>query len=219
MNWRIVLTLLFIGILSGCAHTEDLQVSAITAKDAPVQYKKFVIVSDKNEVVDNDLTFSEFARQVASVLDLQGYVQVKNLDDAQIMVVLTFHISEPQTKTEIVNTPVYPTVGPFYPGRFGYYPYPLLGYPVYQPMVHQSIVYKKLVRLQALDAAAYANQKIIKPLWDIQITSNNQNGDLRYMFPYMLVAAQPYIGQNTGHSINVSVDDKDPMVAALRAGE
>ena len=52
-----------------------------------------------------------------------------------------------------------------------------------------------------------------------QITSNNQNGDLRYMFPYMLVAAQPYIGQNTGHSINVSVDDKDPMVAALRIGE
>lgn len=219
MNWRIVFTLLFIGVLSGCANTEDLQVSALAAKDVPTQYKKFVIVSDKNEVVNNDLTFSEYARQVVSVLEMQGYTRVPNIDDAQLMVVLTFHISAPHTKTDIVNTPVYPMAGPFYSGPFGYYPYPLLDYPVYQPMVHQWVVYKKLVRLQALDAAAYTKQKRIKPLWDIQVTSNNENGDLRYMFPYMLVAAEPYIGKDTGQIINVTVDNNNPVVGVLRAEE
>lgn len=217
MNWKMVFTLLLVGVLSGCAHTEYVQVSAIKAKDATTQYKKFAIVSDRYQPVNDDLNFAEYARQVAVVLNQQGYVQVKNQQDAEVLISLSYRVSEPQVHTEIVNTPVYPRVGPFYGSRFGYYPYPMLGYPAYEPMVYQSIVYRKLIRLQSIDAGIYRKDKTVKPLWDVLIVSNNDNGDLRYMFPYMLVAAQPYIGQDSQHSVTVSVDEQDPAVLNLKA--
>ncbi|AWH88352.1 DUF4136 domain-containing protein [Limnobaculum parvum] len=217
MNWKMVFTLLLVGALSGCAHTEYVQVSAIKAKDAAVQYKKFALVSERYQSVNDDLNFAEYARQVAAVLNQQGYVQVTHQQDAEVLISLSYRVSEPQVRTEIVNTPVYPRVGPFYGSRFGYYPYPMLGYPAYEPMVYQSIVYRKLIRLQSIDAGIYRKDKTVKPLWDVLIVSNNDNGDLRYMFPYMLVAAEPYIGQDSQHSVTVSVDEQDPAVLNLQA--
>ncbi|SFC62003.1 DUF4136 domain-containing protein [Pragia fontium] len=216
MRWQMMFTLLLVGVLSGCAHTENIQVSAIAAGDDSTQYKKFAIVSDKYQATNDDLQFAEYARQVTAVLNQQGYVQAQNSKDAQILVSLSYRLSAPQTRTDIVNVPVYPNVGPFYDTRFGHHPYPILGYPVYQPMVYQSIIYKKLVRLQAIDAVVYAKDKTVKPLWDVMIISHNDNDDLRYMFPYMLVAAEPYIGRNSAHSIEVSVPEKDPAVMQLR---
>lgn len=217
MRWRIIFTLLFIGVLSGCANTEDVEVSAITANDSSAQLNKFVIVNDKYQSAENDLQFNEYSRQLVQVLNQQGYVQSVNSKDAEILISLSYRVDAPRTRTEIVNMPVYPRVGPFYGSRFGHYPYPMLGYPVYEPMVYQSISYKKLIRLQAIDAATYAKDKTVKPLWDVLVISNNDNGDLRYMFPYMLVAAQSYIGKNSTHSVMISVPADSPEVMQLRS--
>lgn len=218
MSWRTMAVFLLVGALSGCASTESVQVSSITAKNVYVGDKTFTIVSDDYRPVESDLGFSEYARQVSDVLREQGYVAVKRPSDAKMLIALSYHVGPPQTQTQIVNTPVYPMRGPLYAPGYGYY-YPMWNYPLYEPMVYQFTIYSKWLRLQAIDAAAYAKDKTVKPLWDAQAVSNNENGDLRYMFPYMLTALKPYIGTDSGHTVSVSVPTDSPDVQALRMGQ
>lgn len=152
---------------------------------------------------------------IEDVLREQGYVAARSPAQAQMLIALSYHIGAPQTRTQIVNTPVYPMPYPVYGPGFGYY-YPMLNYPFYEPMVYQFTVYSKWLRLQAIDASAYAKSKTVKPLWEAQAVSNNESGDLRYMFPYMLTALKPYIGKDSGHAVSVSVPADSPDVQALR---
>ncbi|MDR0805529.1 MAG: hypothetical protein LBN41_02120 [Enterobacteriaceae bacterium] len=218
MRWRIILTLFVVGVLSGCAHKEYVEVSAIAAKDAPTQLNKFVVVSEKYQSVDGDLQFAEYARQVITVLNQQGYVQVQNRNDAQVLVALSYSIGTPQIQTEVLNTPVYPWGDPSYSIGFGYYPYhAMFGYSIYQPVAYQSVNYKKLIHLQAIDAAQYAKDQTVKTLWDVRIANNSDNSDLRYLFPYMLMAAEPYFGKDSEHSVVVPIEENDPAVVQLRS--
>lgn len=215
MRWQIISAWLFISLLSGCAQTEDLQVSSLASTHSDAGYKRFVIVSDSYKPVDNDLTFEEFARQAKQVLIQKGFIAVDNPKDAQLLVALSYHIGTPKTRTEVVNTPTYPMFGPVYIRHYGYY-HPYWNYPVYNTSVYQFTTYQKTMRLQAISAKEFSASKTVKPLWDVIVSSNNENGDLRYMFPYMLVAAGQYIGRNSGYSVSLTLEKNDPYVASLR---
>ena len=215
MRWQIISIWFLIGLLSGCAQTENLRVSSLAGEDSGSDYKRFVIVSGSYKPVDNDLTFGEFARQAKWILIQKGFIAVDDPKNAQLLVALSYHIGAPQTRTEVVNTPDYPMFGPVYIRHYGYY-YPYWRYPVYNTSVYQYTTYKKTVRLYAIDAKAFRANQTVKPLWDVVVSSNNENSDLRYMFPYMLVAAGEYIGKNSGYSVPLALDKNDSQVALLR---
>lgn len=216
---QIMSALCLMTLLSGCAQTETLQVSSLVAENG-ADYKKFMIVSDEYKAVENDLTFAEFARQTTQMLERRGFTPVTKIKDAQILVALSYHIEEPQTHTEVVNTPAYRPMPLYpYPGRRGYYYHPFWDYPAYNTSVYQYTTYQKMVRLQAIDAKEFnsSKNKNVKPVWDIVVTSNNTSGDLRYMMPYMLIAASEYVDKNSNYTVSVSLDQKDPRVGRLRA--
>jgi len=50
------------------------------------------------------------------------------------------------------------------------------------------------------------------------VTSVGTKNDLRLVFPYMLVAAKPYIATNTGQKVEVKMPADDPQVIQLRGG-
>lgn len=212
---RIISALFLMALLSGCAQTETLQVSSLVA-DESSDYKKFMIVSDEYKAVENDLAFAEFARQTTQMLERRGFIPVTRAKDAEILVALSYHIDEPQTHTEVVSTPR--PIMPVYPRRHGYYYHPFWDYPMYDTSVYQFTTYKKMIRLQAIDAKAFSRAKsTVKPIWDIVVTSNNGSSDLRYMMPFMLIAASEYVDKNSNYTVNVSLDQKDPRVGRLRA--
>ena len=211
---RIISALFLIASLAGCAQTETMQVSSLVADDS-VDYRKFAIVSDEYKTVDNDLAFADFARQTKQMLELKGFTPVANIKDAQILVALSYHIDEPQTHTEVVSTSR--PIMPVYPGRRGYYYHPFWDYPMYDTSVYQFTTYKKMIRLQAINAKNYSRTKNVKPVWDVVVTSNNGSSDLRYMMPYMLVAASSYVDKSSSYTVNVSLDQKDPRVGQIRS--
>ena len=80
------------------------------------------------------------------------------------------------------------------------------------------VKYLRYITFSAYDANHYRNTGNNKMIWLVEVTSEGWSDDLRYIFPFMLVASEPYIGKSSGQKIKVSIPDEptDNKVIQLR---
>jgi hypothetical protein len=62
----------------------------------------------------------------------------------------------------------------------------------------------------------YAKSGKEKIVWSTSITSTGSSGDIRRVFPYLIVAGQTYFGKSSGEKIVVKVYEGDQRVTQLK---
>ncbi len=206
--------LLFFAI--GCAHYE-VMVSSINNNETAGN--KVFVAPGMKDVAINDLQFQEFSNYIKKVLIKKGFAIVNTIDEADQVVMLVYAISGPQNYT--ANVPLWGPTGIESSTTYGnisssgsYYgnTYYNQTYGITGVAQVKRTFYSRTIILIAFDWKLFKTKKVEKQLWKTDIVSIGSSNDLRYVFPYMVVAAEQYIGTNTRHAVTVKINEYDRRV-------
>lgn len=183
-------------LLSGCSPRIQVDIDSIG--NHPNYSKSYILSSGMNNINDNDLQFKEYAGYVNNALKEKGY-QLSDFGDANIGVMLTYGISEPQIEHEYVanskisNDKIKTRI---------------------ETISNES--YNRYITIQAIDLITYRATKEMKPIWKVKMISTGTSSDLRLIFPVMIGAGKEYIGTNTGKSIRIVISENDDRVLVVK---
>lgn len=207
-----------------------VQVSVNSINDPiRLQGKKYVLFSGDAKISDNDLQFREFAGYVRKILSSLGYVEV-NSPPAEIAIFMRYGMGQPTRVDYSSSSPVFGFVGG---GTSSFTAFssggqvtmgtissaPQLGVVGQNYNSGSYCLYSRWLRLEAVDLVATGDTKNPVISWQTTVVSSGRFADLRLIFPYLIVAAKDYIGENTGKIVNVVMRMDDKRVSVLRAKE
>lgn len=216
--------------LLGCAAKAiyTVKVDSINSVDE-VPAGKVIVLSGMKDVDSNDLRFKEFRAYVAKVLNQKGYTTTDDLKESEYVVFLSYLISEPRENSRVksYSIPVY-TPGENYNwnsyssngnSAFGNVSSAGSWHTESRVSSYSYTTYTRAIALTAFrkDDLTQKAPKANK-IWETTIVSSGSSDDLRRVFPYMLTAAQKYIGSNTRGAIEVNIRDDSPEVAEIAGG-
>jgi len=226
----IVFTAGLLFVLSGCSLKYSVAVESINNRQQ-LQDKTFILAAGNKDVKTNDLQFQEYACQLASALEHKGYRQVDsgNISDAAIEIFLSYGVGDPQKHEYAYTEPVwgqvgtnirrYATVERRDDGRIEYYSHemadPEYGITGYVTRTREYTSYTKFIVIDAYSLKERDSEDRLKPLWKTTITFADSSPELRRYFPYMITAAYPHIGENTGRAINVTIDKDSELISEI----
>ncbi len=192
-------------------------------------------------ISQNDLQFREFASYVHRALQARRYVRVDAIENADVMIMLSYGTSDPNVSTQTYALPItqyvqgreYETETSVH-GGYGYGP-PLAtargtvkekgryetGYvPVTQTLVSYGHVvvlraYGAPAVLDAIDSGAPSPPE----LWRTGIVGVDSRSDLRRLFPVLIGGGLKYIGKNTQGQVEFRVSETAPAVRYVRGDE
>jgi hypothetical protein len=224
-------------LFTGCATVPphyEVRIDSISAGALP-ESSKVVLFSGIKNVATSDLQFQEFAAYTVRALQSKGMTVVENMDDADYALFLYYSISDPHKQAYSYSSPIfgqtgysgsqtYGTVNTYGGGRMASYSGTTAYTPTYGvvgSMQHSGtyVTFTRYISIDAYDLATYRRDKTEKQVWKTDIFSTGSSGDLRLVFPIMIAAAADYIGENTGHKVEVSLLDSDARVSLIKGQE
>ncbi len=236
MIFKCIFGLFAVVSFVGCA-TSSYTVKVDAIADTEMIAETYVLQSGMKDTSDNDLRFKEYSKIVRNSLQKKGFTPVADVKKADMVVMLSYGISDPNTKSYTRSVPVYgnqnsttTTVTNSYGQNIGSFqtqpsnPYAPSGY---QSVTDEVTTYNRFVILTAYDAKdvlkprGQAEKFDPKMLWETKVTSTGSSGDLRKVFPVMMLGAIPYFGKNSGEQqvINIDLnDEEDPRLKELVSG-
>ena len=174
-----------VAVLPSVAQAKVVVVSvssyADSASASPATYK---LVPDDSIPVDG-LEFREYAAQIDRMLKGRGWLKADDPDAAQVAVLVSYGIGEPKEHHYSYSMPVY-------------------GQDSWVPIHGQYTTYHRWLKLRAMQLHGAESQKATES-WRIDLASDGSVGDLREIFTYLLFAASPYVGQNSGKALDVKI--------------
>ncbi len=241
---RIVAVICFVTFLTGCATTKPVFhvfVDSINSNEATLG-KTCIVLSGLKDVRSEDLQFKEYVSYVERALTSKGYVVVDQIENANIVVFLGYGIGDPEEHTYAYSLPIWGQTGFSSATTFGTgntlgsaYPYGgntglsgttiHSGTTAYTPThgvigatTHQDsfVTYTKYVFLNAYDLDLFRESKKEKQLWKTEMVSTGSGSDLRRVFPVLVAASSPYIGENTGHKLEIVLKEDSKEVLEIK---
>jgi hypothetical protein len=220
--------------LTGCATRYDVHLDALNSGSAQAGsgLSLYRLSSDTPGVEETDLFFKEVSRQLAPALAQAGYQRVANPSEADLQIDVRAVLSDPLVETRSYSEPIYfdspgyvqtvrvPIVGK--DGKVIRYAYsrywtgPRTRFAGYVDRDRQLTVYDKILKLSArrVDASGEAGEEI----WAISTRLRSESTDYRSVLPFMLAAAEPYIGSRTDGEIKVRIrEDAEELATYLEA--
>lgn len=208
-------------LLTGCATRYDVHLDALNAGGSQTGsgLSAYQLVSDTPGVEDTDLFFKEVTRQLRPALAQAGFREASEPGQADLQIDVKAVLSDPLVETRSYAEPIYfdspgyvrtvrvPIVGA--DGKVIRYAYsrywsgPRTRFAGYVDRDRQLTVYDKILELSGrrLDASG----EPVEEVWAITIRLRSESTDYRSALPYMLAAAEPYIGSRTDGEIKVSI--------------
>jgi hypothetical protein len=228
---RVILFALLLLGLAGCEGSRQVQVNVSSLGSPAPAAARYVLLPDEARIDPTDLQFAEFAEQVRFALANRGYRPAASKETADIAVMLGFGIGEPRQQSYAYSSPVWGPTGPayFHPRAmessfYGYRGYrgqtfyaPSYGVSGYTTQIGIVTTYTRFLSLHAIDLAEYRATNHTRRIWQVTAESTGQSGDLRAVFPAMVVAIEPHIGTNSGQAVEVRVNLDDPKIAAVKS--
>jgi hypothetical protein len=217
--------LLLILFLTGCASRAFyVSVDSITSTSTVEQKKKYILLPGNKDCKVNDLQFIEFCSYTDKILQNKGFIKVSNIDEADIAIVLSYGISDPKLhqytysipvwgETGIVSSNTFGTINKFinamnYSQTTSYTPrYGVVGYSTH---VGTKILFVRYLTLSGADLEKFKKTgqiQDIQELWSTKAHSIGESGDLREIFPVLLIASQKHIAENTGKQVSYELED------------
>lgn len=218
-----MLVLLF--VLVGCASTDrsnQLLVGVNSVTEVESSGKKVYVVSGTDEVSDTDLLFKKFAKLTYSSLASQGYVPVYTFKEAELVVFLSYEVSDPKNYTQTRNVPIFggnstTAVHNQAGAQIG-----TLRTQNFQPTGYRQdtvnyTIYNRKITLHVYEASkANAEDRNEHLVWGMIINSNGPSPELTAIFPHLLVVGAPFFGKPLSGQITESINLDDARVTALR---
>lgn len=232
---RLIAILPVLGLLlvlfSGCATTHRVRVDALsTGTISNGSGFTYVLTSGTEGVEDTDLFFKTVSRHVNPVLEGKGYRLVDDPTMAELLITVDAYMSEPLVETRYRSEPVYVHTGGYYhryrvpvvnkDGKvvryhYGYYWDP--GYMHHGGWVDstsQETVYDKVLHLSA--RRMLPSGKPGEEEWTTKVAVRNRSTDYRAALPILLMAADPYIGEETEKQETVVISEDSPELAGYK---
>lgn len=219
-------------LLLGCGGRTKFIVRVDSLRDASPAAEKnsyLLLPANDKELNLDDLQFKEFGAYVQRALKTRGYTIPAKPEDLQVIILMGYGIGEPQTHEFIYSYPIFGQTSGGY-STFNASTYGSGGYANTTGSIQQMptfgvvgsgvasgsyTTYQRYLILWATDVDEYKKTGKIKTLWKTTITSEGSSDDLRLVFPYMVTAAIPYIGSNTGRKVTVTLKENDKSVLLL----
>lgn len=212
-------------LLTGCAAGITVQIDSITGEATP-SGMRYVLKSGAEDVREDDLYFVEFSRYFHAVLAEQGYQQVADTREADLIIFFSYGVADGRTTQHIYSTPVYDWVGgetithvetkdePSGTTRTTREIY----IPSRQRLVGRDVHITNVTTYTSYASLVAKRQDDLKgpPLWRTFVQGASEINDLRSLMPVLAAAAAPYLGSNTGRAIKVKMREDDPRAEQLR---
>lgn len=234
--YLLILLFPFVLALVGCPTKPDqkpiiVDIDAITSRTPGVSTNRhFLMLPASKDISPGDLEFQEFSRRVSAELIQKGFQPAANLSQADLIIFVGYGIGNPQNNEYSYSMPVFGQTGIASANTFGtinsfgaYSTYsgtttytPMYGITGFQSYVGNYTMYFRYLTIDAYDYAAYKKDQSVTELWKATMTSTGTINDLRFVIPYMIVAAGPYLGADTGRKVRVTLQSDDAAVASLR---
>lgn len=218
-------------LVYGCSSIPEYKISvnSFARNDSDVK-RKYVLRSGDKDVPESDLQFLEFQDYIRRGLNSRGLTYTEKMEDADLVILVNYGIGEPQTHSYTYSAPVWgqtgyssaTTVGTFSNyGSSGSYSAnttlnPTYGVTGYAPQTETVTTFSRWLSVAAYDAQALSKDKKMEQVWKSNIVSTGTSGDLRKVMPAMVVASWPYWAKNTGEMVNLSIEEDNPSILALR---
>jgi hypothetical protein len=212
--------------LSACQTVPVVTVSVDgLASPAAAGAKTYYLAPLDNSVRASDLQFVEFAGQVERAFASRGLTRVGRdaASSPDIYVFLDYGIGEPRKRVGTYSIPHWGQTGvqsSYTTGSVsssGYYSAtttytPSYGITGYSTGVYEYSTYTRHIMLDAIFADGTARAT---PAFRTSIVSEGTSGDLRAMFPILLLAARDYLAANTGSALTVEISVDDKRIAEI----
>jgi len=222
-------------LASSCATTKSftVQVDSIGSNVYPAE-KTYIVVPTDKDIGAEDLRFKEYAGYLKKILSKKGYREVSSSDEANIIVYFMYGVGDPELRTYAYSVPIYGQIGVTVtpsPGQPQGPAVPPAGTQKKPPFEHYSpiygivgskteyqnyITYFRYCKIEAFDLKLLKESNTEQQLWSTIITSRGTSDDLRLVMPYLLAAAEDYIGVDTGTKVEVIIGEKDARVTSLK---
>ena len=115
-----------------------------------------------------------------------------------------------------INLPVYDKNGLVVSYQTRVVREPPRSYTYWDERLDSSVVFEKYLEIEAYDNRLGSPTSEPEQLWSIVITNSDYSDNVREYLPYMIAAALPYIGEDTGSQIFVSLKQDDPTIDFIR---
>ena len=194
------IALLFILLLAGCQSYVNVDVDAICAPVAREKYHYILIPGDEN-CSSQDLQFLEFADLTDKVLQCSGFIKVPCEEEADVAILLSYDIGDPQAFQESYTLPIWGQTGGCCSD------YGIIGASNH---VTTSFIFLRRLTLLGIEPLSSRQKNRQIGIWSTTATSLGKSDDLRKIFPYLLGAAKEHIATNTCGKIpyKIKVTDK-----------
>lgn len=229
---RFSIALLFLPVLflAGCATQYPVRVDALSATGADRAEASYVLENASPGEEDTDLFFKEISRHLDPVLAQGGFRKAPEAAAAAQVIEVKAYLSEPMVETRSHSEPIYAHTGGYSrviripivndKGKVVSYSYSSYWTPSrtrvagYVDRDRQYTVYDKILDLSARELREDGERG--EEVWTVSIALRSASTDYRSALPYMLVAAEPYIGQRTDGEEIIRIPEDDPEVEAFR---
>jgi hypothetical protein len=226
------LTGLLASIFSGCASNYSVRVDALSTGQLKGfgENSTYVLTSGHEGVKENDLFFKSVARHLQPVLEGRGYQPAEDPATADIQIIVDAFMSEPLVETERYSEPIYVYSGGYYQsyrvpvvnknGKVVRYHYASYWEPSrmhhggWVDQQRQVTVYDKILRLSArpfLGSGELGDEE-----WTIKVALRDRSTDYRSALPVLLMAADPYIGEQTDTQEVVIIPEDAPDLESYK---
>lgn len=230
---RITLLILMTILLAGCATvgqpTYSVSVDSLASPDASKK-RTYLLIPGNEGVTWDDLQFQEYATYLMRVLNAQGYVLAKSTEEANLAIILSYGIGDPQTQQYSYNLPTWGKTGVSSANTYGtartygntttlnttttYTPtYGITGYNTY---TGTTTTFFRYAFITGYDYEKFKETEKQVQLWQTTVTSTGSSGDLRQVFPVLIGASVPYLATSTGKKVEVSIQESETVVKAVK---
>ena len=225
----VMLSVLALLVVSGCAITPQLAVG-IDAIDSgrQVQDVRYILKPVVDGVDDSDLHFIEYSAHIDSALQKRGMVRAETAEQANVEIAVNYGYQRSQSA--LLSR--YSTFNdPFYFNRRcgrrlsvhcsrGFSSRHYDRFDRFHHRHRQTIdvieSYRVFVTLEARQTGTAVDQSA---LWTTRARANFAKPDLRVTLPLLLVAAQEYIGVDTGRERTVVLSGDDLAIVSSDKAE
>ncbi len=196
----------------------NTSVSSLASEDSST-FKSYVLIPSSNSVSINDLQFKEYSSYVKRLLKKNGYKDSQDKENPDLVIFVGYGIGEPEQSQYTYSMPIFGTTptgvytlnatstnnggttqldGTLTQQR-------ALAVTGYSTHTNIRTNYTRHLELYAVNLSEYQLTGEILPVWQSTVVSRGSNGDLRYVFPYLVAALDGLVGIDSGSSVDVTV--------------
>ncbi len=212
---KILLVMLIMASLSGCATTYNIRVNGYTDPAAPgvvTPGSSFFVI--ENQKAANPLLEKEIAEKINKLLTQQGY-QIVPYEQAQFYLFFSYGLGQ-ERAASVAMPDYYTSYGFGFGGGTGWRGSPFVfAWPFFSFYPGPENLYDRWLLINVADGQHYRQTGQFRTLWVGEARSTGTSQDLRVIVNYLLLADFQQFGRNTGKAMTVEIKENAPEVQGL----